>query len=57
MNTQEQKYHEAVKKAFDFGKAFNELTDENKTRLVYEVTEAAGALELLKEFLRFFGKK
>lgn len=56
MNTQEQKYREAMKKALDFGKSFNELTNENKTRLVYEITGATGTLGLLKEFLRFLQK-
>lgn len=56
MNTQEQKYRETMRKALDFGKSFNELTNENKRRLVYEVTEATGTLGLLKEFLRFLQK-
>ena len=57
MKTQEQKYQEALRKAFDFGKSFNELTDDNKKRLVYEVTGATGTLSLLREFIRFLQKK
>lgn len=53
MSTQEQKYQEAIRKAFDFGKTFSELNTENKKRLVYEVSAATGALNFANEFFRF----
>lgn len=52
MNDQEQKYQEAKRKAFDFGKSFSELNDENKKRLVYEVSAETGSLHFLNNFVQ-----
>ena len=53
MNAQEKKYQDAIRKAFDFGRAFSELNIENKKRLVYEVSAATGALNFANEFFQF----
>lgn len=50
MSKEREAYIDAVKKALDFVNAFEKLSEDNQKRLIYEVVEIKGKLEIFNVF-------